>query len=371
MNSQNHTSQKKTVLITDSAKNIEEILCKSLFNDFTNQLTKEKKAIIDICKEHDVIVLSTTSLDACTHVYKHYLEGECSIHLLNPIDIDEGGLDNESIFRFTLFNLEVFRKKSFRDKATYIANNTFRDISKDKYKEIFDLELMDKAPLLYINLYRVIAFKNQTALIRIFDLLRDFNKDTNSSFLDSFLPFIIYADSDNSFCNSLISYYREIDYTENEHKGFIFSFLNKIYKRMDYQTIQKISYNFYPIISYCLSEDDSGENVDLLDSYMEKLPQITKNLNTIGIVIYSKIFRNEKYHNAFSSKISEPGSKIECSCHDALLKVDNLLENEKAADISNFELKRGVDQYVAFLLHNNTLEGNSPIFDLLVDHPMN
>ena len=134
MNSQNHTSEKKTVLITDSIKNIEEILCKSLFNELLIHLTKEKNAIIDICKAHDTIVLSTNRLDICTLVYNHYLQGECILHLLKPIDIDENGLDDESIIRFTLFNLELFRKKSFRAKATYIAKSTIGEINKDNYR---------------------------------------------------------------------------------------------------------------------------------------------------------------------------------------------------------------------------------------------
>ena len=114
MNSQNHTSDKKAVLITDSVKKIEEILCKSLFNDLFIHLTREKNKVIDICKAHDTIVLSSNRLDICTLVYNYYLQGESNLHLLNPIDIDETGLDDESIFRFTLFNLELFRKRSFR-----------------------------------------------------------------------------------------------------------------------------------------------------------------------------------------------------------------------------------------------------------------
>jgi len=371
MEAQNHTSEKNTVLITESSKNIEEILCKSIFNDFTTQVTKEKGVIIDICKDHETIILSSACLDSCTYIYKRYLEGKCSLHLLNHIDINEDGLDNDSIFRFTLFNLELFRKKSFRAKATYIANNTFSDVSKDQYKEIFDLELMEKAPLLYINLYRVIAFENQAALIRTFDLLGNFDKDTASSYLDSFLPFIIYADSGDSFCNSLISYYRKLDYAESAHKPLIFSFLNKIYGRMDGPTIEKISYNFYPIISYCLCEDEGGENIDLLDSYMEALPALTKNLNTIGIVIYSKILKNETYLKAFASKITEPGNKIELFYHDILLKVENLLENEDTTSIPGLELKRGVDQYVGFLQDNNIPDETSPMFDLLADNRTN
>jgi hypothetical protein len=366
MEAQNHTSEKNTVLITQSSKKIEEILCKSIFNDFTTQVAKEKGAIIETCKAHDTIVLSSNRLDICTLVYKHYLQGECNLHLLQPIDINENGLDNESIFRFTLFNLELFRKKSFRAKATFIAKSTIGEIKKDKYREIFDVDSMDKAPLLYINLYRVIAFENQTALTRIFDLLKEFNKNTQSSYLDSFLPFIIYADAANSFCNSLITYYRQIDYTENDNKSFVFSFLNKIYQRMDGPTIQKIKHNFDPIICYCVCEDESGENVEMLDSYMESLPPLTKNLNVMGILTLAKIFRNEKYHDAFSSKMSEPGNKIEHSYHDILLKVEKLLKNEDTTSIPGLELKRGVDQYSGFLKDNNIPEETSPMFDLLL-----
>lgn len=366
MESQNNTSKKKTVLITDNTKNIEEILCKSIFNDFSIQLTEEKQELTDVCKEHEIIVLSTDCLDTCTHVYKHYLNGKCRLHILRPVDINEEDLDDDSIIRFVLFNLELFRQKSYRAKAIYISNRTFSDVSKDKYKEIFDMKLMDKAPLLYINLYRLTVFENQTALIRTFDLLEEFDKDTISAFSNSFLPFIFYANSSELICNLLISYYKKIDYTKNEHKKLIFLFLNKIYEKMDGPTIQKISYNFYPIISYCLCEDDTGENIDLLNSYMESLPPLTKNLNSIGIVIYSKICRNEIYHKAFSSKITEPGNKIEHSYHDTLLKVKNLLESDVTSSVPHLQLKKGVDEYIGFQQHNNIPEDPSPMFDLML-----
>ena len=108
-------------------------------------------------------MLSTSIIEASTLVYKHYLDVKCNLHLLKPIDIDETGLDDESIFRFTLFNLELFRKKSFRAKATFIAKAR-SVISKKTLQGHFDLDSMNKAPLLYLNLYRVIAFENQTAL---------------------------------------------------------------------------------------------------------------------------------------------------------------------------------------------------------------
>ena len=113
---------------------------KSMFNDLQIQLTKEKNTIVDICKAHETIVLSTSSSEN-TLVY--YLDVKWNLHLLKPIDIDETGLDDESIFH-NLFNLELFRKKSFRAKATFIAKSTI-DIQKDNYKDIFDLDSMNKA----------------------------------------------------------------------------------------------------------------------------------------------------------------------------------------------------------------------------------
>ena len=135
---------------------------------------------------------------------------------------------------------------------------------------------------------------------------------------------------------------------------------------MDGPTIQKIVYNFHPIISYCACEDDSGENIELLDSYMESLPPLTKNLNIMGILTYAKIFRNERYHRAFASKVTEPTNKIEHSYHDMLLKVENLIENEDITSIPALELKRGVDQYALFLKDNKNPEEASPMFELLL-----
>lgn len=365
MESKDNTRKKKTVLITDSAKNIERTLCKSIFNDFSIQITKDEKALTNICKNNETIVLSTTCLATCTHVYKHYLNGKCSLHILHPIDIHEDSFDVESIHRFTLFNLELFRQKSYRAKALYILNNTFTDMSKDKCREIFDSELMNKAPSLYINLYRATVFENQTALIRTFVELRNFDKVTISAVLDSFLPFIFDANSIESFCNLLISYYIQIDYTKNEDKLLIFLFLNKIYEKMVVPSIQKISASFFPITSYCACEDATGENIVLLDSYMESLPPLSKNLNTIRIVIYSKIYGNEMYLKTFSSKLTEPGNKIEHSYNKTLRHVENVLENPQTPPIPRLQLKRGVDQYLVFVQDNNVPEEPSPMFDLL------
>ena len=367
MKARNHMSKKNTVLITESSNKIEEILCKAIFDDFTTQLAKEKEAVLDICRENETIILSSACPDVCTYIYKHYLEGKCSLHLLKPIDIDEAGLDDESIFRFTLFNLELFRKKSFRAKATFIAKSTISDIQKDNYKDIFDLDSMNKAPLLYINLYRVIAFENQTALTRIFDLLKNFNKDTQSSFLDSFLPFIIHTDSLDSCCRTLITYYRQINYTNNEHKGFIFSFLNKIYKKTDDSSIQKIDQAMLPIFSYCLSEDIVGSKIELLESYLKPFPPVTKNLSIIGIVIYSKVFRNEKYYNSFFDKIVEPSSNLELYWKNTLFKVEKLLDNGITTSIPSLEIQKGVDQYLGNTQNSTTPIDTSPMFDLLVN----
>ena len=366
MESTNNTRKKKVVLITDSAKNIEGILCKSIFNDFSTQVTKDEKALSEICKNNETIVLSTTCLTTCTQVYKHYLDEKCSLHILHPIDIHEDGLDDDSILRFTLFNFELFRQESYRAKALYILKNTFSDISKDKYIEIYDLELMNKTPSVYINLYRATVFENQTALIRTFVLLRDFDKDTISAALDSLLPFILDANSIESFCNLLISYYIQIDYSKNEDKRLIFLFLNKIYEKMVAPSIQKISASFFPITSYCACEDANGENIVLLDSYVESLPPLSKNLNTIRIVIYSKIYGNEMYHKAFSAKLTEPGNKIEHSYNNTLRHVENVLKDPQTPSIPRLQLKKGVDQYLVFVQDNYVPEEPSPMFDLLL-----
>ena len=365
MNSQNHTSEKKTVLITDSIKNIEEILCKSLFNDLLIHLTKEKNAIIDICKAHDTIVLSTNRLDICTLVYKHYLDGKCNLHLLQPIDIDETGLDDETIFRFTLFNLELFGQRSLRAKATYIANKSIADIRKDKYEKIFHSELMDNAPFLYINLYRVIAFENQAALLKIFELLKELDDTKIAACLDSFLVLILNSNSINKFSETLINYYEDVDCIESPHKYLIFQFLNKIYRKINKSELLKIKNWLYPITSYCLSEDTEGKYIELLKMYNESLPKVSKNINCTRIVTYSRIFNAGKYFSAFCSSSIKPSNKLEENFNNTLLKVENLVDIQKLGGIPKLELKRGVDQYIKFLNDNKKPDKCSAMFELL------
>lgn len=361
----NHMSKKNTVLITESSNKIEEILCKAIFDDFTTQLAKEKEAVLDICRENETIILSSACPDLCTYIYKHYLEEKCSLHLLNPIDINEDGFDNESIFAFTLFNLELFSKKSLRAKATYIANNSIDDIGKDKYEDIFNSELLDKAPLLYINLYRVIAFDKQTALIKIFDLLQGSEITKISTYLDSFLTILIKLDATKEFCEILIKYYEGIVYVQNKHKFLIFKFLNKIYANFNKTQLLKIRNWCGPILYYCLFEDDDGQYIDLLKSYVNSCPTVTMNLITVSVVIFAKLLGNHKYIEAFYSNLAQPKTKLEHSYQNLLLKIENLVDTQKLSDIPELELKRGVDQYIKFLKDNNKPDKCSPMFELL------
>ena len=55
---------------------------------------------------------------------------------------------------------------------------------------------------------------------------------------------------------------------------------------------------------------DSGENIELLELTWRIVPTSTKNLNFMGIMIYSKILRNEKYHKKFwIQKLPNPATK--------------------------------------------------------------
>ena len=367
MNYQNLKSEKSTLLITDSTKSIETILCKSLFGNFTTHLTSKKSPFIDICKENEIIVLSTNCIHTTTEVYKHYIKGKFELRLLKEVDIDEADLDDESILCFTLFNLEFVGKKSLREKISFIENNTIGDVRIEGYENIFDLELLNKVPLLYLNLYRVIAFDNQRAILKIFELLEGLEDAKISTYLDSLLAFIVNLDFTKQFSEKLIQYYEEIDYLQNNHKCLIFQFLNKIYGKINKTDLIKIRNWCNPILSYCLSEDKDGHYVGLMDSYMEDLPVVTKNLISTIIVIYSRILNADSYLTAFSSNITKPSNKLEQNCHNTLLKVENLIENQKILEIPKLELKRGIDQYLKFLKDNNLPDDCSPMFDLLVN----
>ena len=365
MNSQNHTAKKKTLLLTDEPRTTEAILCRSLFGNFTTHVTNREVKLIDSCQEYDNIILSSDCIDTCTTIYNNYLLGKYRLHFLKCTDIVEEQLDNESIFAFTLFNLELFSKKSLRAKATYIANNSIDDIGKDKYRDIFNSELLDKAPLLYINLYRVIAFDEQTALIKIFELLKDLDDTKIATYLDSFLVLILNSNSTIKFSETLISYYEDVDCIESPHKYLIFQFLNKIYRKINKSEILKINNRLYPIISYCLSEDVEGEYVDLMNSYVNSFPADTMNLITNRIIIYAKVLGNHKYLEAFYSNLAQPKTKLEHSYQNLLLKIENLVDTQKLSDIPELELKRGVDQYIKFLKDNNKPDKCSPMFELL------
>ena len=72
-----------------------------MFNDLQIQLTKEKNIIVDICSHWDEPSCCPESkTEKRTLVYKQNLDVKCNLHLLKPIDIDETGLDDESIFRY-------------------------------------------------------------------------------------------------------------------------------------------------------------------------------------------------------------------------------------------------------------------------------
>ena len=366
MKAQNHMSKKNIVLITESSNKIEEILCKAIFCDFTTQVAKEKEAVIDICKENEIIVLSTSCTDTTTEVYKHSIKGKLELRLLKEADVDETDLDDESILCFTLFNLGLFGKKSIRAKTSFLVNNTIGDVRSEGYENIFDLELMNKAPLLYLNLYRVIAFDNHRALIKIFDLLQGLEIAKISTYLDSFLTIIIKLDITTEFSEILIKYYEGIVYVQNNHKFLIFQFLNKIYANINKTQLIKIRNWCGPILNYCLFEDNDGQYVDLMNSYVNSCPTVTTNLITSSIVIHAKVLGNHKYIDAFYSKLAQPKSKLEHSYHNLLLKIENLVDTQKLGGIPELQLKRGVDQYIKFLQDNNKPAKCSPMFELLL-----
>jgi hypothetical protein len=91
----------------------------------------------------------------------------------------------------------------------------------------------------------------------------------------------------------------------------------------------------------------------------------SRNLITTRIVIYAKVLGNHKYTEAFYSNLAQPKSKLEHSYHNLFLKIENLVDTQKLGDISELELKRGVDQYIKFLIDNNKPDKCSPIFKLL------
>jgi hypothetical protein len=367
MYSQKHTSEKKAVLITDSIKKIEEILCKSLFGNFTTHLISKKTQVNDICKSNKVIVLSTNSIETATEVYKHYINRKFELSLLKEVDIDETVLDDESILCFTHFNLKYFSKKSFREKLTFVKNNKICDLWNEECENILNFELTNEAALLYLNFYRVIAFDNQNALIKIFEILEDLEETKTSFVLDFYLKFIINLDFSKKFSEFLIKYYEDIDYVQHNHKYFIFLFLNKIYANINKARLIKIRNWCNPIIYYCLFEDTDGEYVGLMNSYNEDLPVVTKNLITITIVIYSKIIHSDKYLSFFNSHVTQASNKIEQNYHNILLKVENLIQDQKLDKINMLDLKKGIDQYIIFLNNNKRPDKCNIMFELLND----
>ncbi|MDA1056988.1 MAG: hypothetical protein O3A58_04070 [Proteobacteria bacterium] len=358
-------SAEKKIHITEQPNDLLNIVCRAIFGECSTKIIEPGKKIDAFIDEYKALVLSSVSKENCTLAYKKHLQSKCSFYLLQHSDFNENTLDNDAIFRLTFYNLELFRIKSVRAKSKFLAKTTVDQIEKGRYSNIINQNLIDKFPLWYLHFYRVIAFKSNGSLHHMFSELNGCDKEDFPSLLDSILPFVFYTDSPILFCNILSEYYADVYYKEDVNKFLVFLILTKFHERLDKQTFQKI--NSTALADYCTSVDTNGDHLKTLEKFVNELPLVSKNLHTIFIVTYAKIFHNEKYDRLFSKKIEEPSNKLESVYYDVLLKVDIILQRNEANGIPPLELKKGVDQYRCLLQDKITPDQPSPFFNLLLD----
>ena len=113
-------------------------------------------------------------------------------------------------------------------------------------------------------------------------------------------------------------------------------------------------------------EDHKGEYLEVLQKFIDTHPPLTVNGSVILIIIYSKIFENERYFQEFAKMVQKPSSKNEIYYHDTLLKVEILLKDKRFLDLSYLQRKEGLEQYIMYLLDNHTPEEPSSFYDLLI-----
>ena len=355
----------RKIHITEQPNDLLNIMCTAIFGECTTKIIEPGKKIDNLFDEYKALVLSSVSKENCTLAYKKHLQSKCSFYLLQHSDFNENTLDSDAIVRLTLYNLELFRIKSVRAKSKFLAKTTVDQIEKGKYSKIINQNLIDKFPLWYLHLYRVIAFKSNASLRHMFSELNGCDKEDFPALLDSILPFVFYVDSPILFCNILSEYYVDVYYKEDVNKFIVFLILTKFHERMDKQTFQKI--NSTPFADYCTSVDTNGDFLQTLEKFVNELPLVPKNIHTIHVVIYAKIFHNEKYDRFFSDKIEKPSNKFESVYYDVLQKVEIILQRNEANGIPPLELKKGVDQYRTLLQDKTTPDQPSPFFNLLLD----
>lgn len=359
----------KKIHISDKPNDIDGIVCQALFGEHTTQVIEQDQLIDEILGSCEVIILSSASKENCSLAYKSYLNNKCKFYLLKHLDFVEEGFSDDDIFKLMIYNLELFRRKSVRAKSNYITRESLKDINKSDYDKIFNIELLNKSPLLFTNLYRVIALEKQEPLTFIFSLLDEYDNEIKTSFLDSLVNIVFYAGSETPFCKTLIDHFLNIAYSESIHKFYIFLLLNKIYERMNETTIRNINFSHAPIISYCICKDPEGEYLNILNKFVEKHPPLTVNGTIIYILIYSKIFDNDKYFQEFKAKVKEPSSKNENAYHELFLKVEILLKEKEVSALPPLQLQEGVDQYIKYVLDKNSPEQPAVLFNLLVEMP--
>jgi len=352
--------------ITDQTNDVVDIICRAIFGKCTTKVIEQDEPIEKVIEQYRVVILSSVSKKICTTAYKEHLAANGDLYLLNHLDFELDGIENEDIFRFTIFNLELFRRTSTRAKSKFIISQPIKSLNINEFNEKLNLSLIEKSPLLFPYIYQTIAFENRASLINIFDILEKQDSDSVNSLLEFFIIIIFYSNSHSSFCKTLIDYFKEINYLENKHKFYIFLLLNKIYGKMDPPTIQKINFNYMPAFSYCLMEDHKGEYLEVLQKFIDTHPPLTVNGSVILIIIYSKIFENERYFEEFAEMVQKPSSKNEIYYHDTLLKVEILLKEKRFLDLSYLQRKEGLEQYIMYLLDNHTPEEPSSFYDLLI-----
>lgn len=350
---------------SEQPNDIANIICRAIFGECTNKRIEHGQSIEKLIEKSKLLVLSSIGKENCTLAYKKHLLGDCSFYLLEHLDFEESNLEKDAVYRLTFYNLELFRRKSVRAKSKFISSTRVDQIEKENYIKIIDKKLIDKFPSWYLDLYRIIAYESEASLRQIFCELNECEKDEFSDLIDSIIPLTFYTGSPISFCNTLINYYLEIDYTNNVNKFSIFLLLTKFYEKIDRATIQKINSNSVPLVCYCLSDDKNGEYLEMLEKFIEGLPTVSKNLHIILIVTYAKIFQNETYDRFFCNKIDQPTNKYERIYCEVLQKVEILQKQNKLHGLAPLELKKGVDEYRMFLQDDFHPKQPSTFFNLL------
>ena len=220
----------KKIYITENLNSLDTIICESLIGKCEIKVIIKEDDINSIIDQYELVVISSLSKFNTNIVYKRYLNSKFYLFQLDYLDFEETGFNDKEIYKFTFYNLELLRLKSFRSKCLFTTNNSLDQVQLSECLKIFGEEIDNISGNLIFYLYKIYAFNSTEYLQKYCFYLNNLNKEEIPIIIDLVWRFTNYFKLNEKLCKCFIDYFLKIKYIDHQYKKIIFENLVKFYE---------------------------------------------------------------------------------------------------------------------------------------------